>query len=107
MGELGPIQPSDRPDSIANMTVYRRCVLFFKIYIYIYTVYICSGYEMHEYSNKSSNPRMLTYENAPIITGIKSVYPELSHYCIFFGYNNRHSRAQFWGSGSGQVLLVL
>ena len=25
-----------------------------------------------------SNPRMLTHENAPIITGIKLVYPKLS-----------------------------
>ena len=29
-----------------------------------------------------SNPRMLTYENAPINTGIKSVYPELSHWSV-------------------------
>ena len=29
-----------------------------------------------------SNPRVLTYENAPINSGIKSVYPELSQYII-------------------------
>ena len=26
---------------------------------------------------------MLTHENVPIITGIKSVYPELSHFALF------------------------
>ena len=33
-----------------------------------------------------SNPRVLTYENAPINSGIKSVYPELSHVKVTF-YN--------------------
>ena len=32
-----------------------------------------------------SNPRMLTYENAPINTGIKPVYPELSQIGNFKG----------------------